>query len=292
MDRKIHIIGVPFALGSHRRGSDLGADAIRHAGLKTILSDEQVVDLGNIVVDNTEEESVSSLKNLQAVKNTNEILAKLVDETLKQNGLPLILGGDHSIALGSIAGTSKHYQNLGVIWIDAHGDVNTSETTPSGNIHGMPLAASMGFGEESLVNIYENKVKLKTKNVVLVGVRDLDEGEVELLNRENITYYSMNEVKEKGMGKILQEIKKKFEDNKVDGVHISFDLDSLDPTVVSGVGTPVENGLTLEEAENFLGGLKQWENISSIEFVEVNPLLDNQNHTAKTTVHLIRQFLV
>src|SRR5699024_7577808 len=186
MKKEISIIGVPMDLGQTRRGVDMGPSAIRYAGIIERLEKLNYVihDLGNIDVPRPNRVTGTSndaikLRNLKEVVATNELLAKKVDEQMKIGRFPLILGGDHSIAIGTLAGVSHHYENLGLIWYDAHGDINTDKTTPSGNIHGMPLAVSLGLGDERLTSIIKNHPKVKPESVVLIGIRDLDDGEKE-----------------------------------------------------------------------------------------------------------------
>lgn len=294
MNKEIRIIEVPFALGSHRRGSDLGPRAIRYAGLtQKLLQMNHSIQSKELSFHNLSEEiELENLRHLSEIEKMANVLASEIETALVQDAFPLVIGGDHSIALGTITGLATKYQNLGVIWFDAHGDLNTHETTPSGNIHGMPLAASMGFGHDRLVSLGGINPKIKPENVVLFGVRDLDEGEVELIERLNITYYDMKAILKKdslenNLPMILKSIKEKFIQNGVDGVHLSFDLDSLDPSVAPGVGTPVTNGISFLEANHFMKTLRSWNMITSVEFVETNPLFDKQNRTAEVAVELI-----
>src|SRR5699024_2223586 len=203
---------------------------------------------------------------------------------------PLVLGGDHSIAIGSLAGVSRHYENLGVIWYDAHGDINTPETSPSGNIHGMPLAASLGLGHKKLTSILDERPKINPENVVLIGIRDLDEGEKELLRRLKIKVYTMHEIDRLGMPQVIKEtidyLKK-----RTDGVHLSFDLDGINPSEAPGVGTPVIGGVSYRESHLALEMLAEADIITSAEFVEVNPMLDDKSKTAILTVALAGSLL-
>ena len=276
---------------SHRRGCDLGPKAIQQAGLNDVL-DKKFDEIIYVDVDihDKENENNPKLKNLESVYLTSNSSAGSVSAAIANGYFPLIIGGDHSISIGTISGVLYHYDNLGVIWVDAHGDVNTPQTTPSGNIHGMPLAIRMGFGEESLVNAWLGS-PIKTQNVVILGARDLDEGEVLFLKEQNITYYTMQDLKRMGLTKVLNQINGKFKQNGVEHIHISFDMDSLDPSVVQGVGTPVENGFLYKEAVEMLTTFKEWEKVVSAEFVETNPLLDVKNHTAKVAVSLIDSLL-
>lgn len=291
MKRNITVIGVPMDLGQLKRGVDMGPQAIRYAGviekLQTLQYD--VSDFGDIkVVDVASENSfvAENLNNLTAVKKVNEMLANTVDETIERGDFPLVFGGDHSIAIGSLAGIAKHYKNIGVIWFDAHGDMNTDKTSPSGNIHGMSLAASVGHGHPSLVHLFEAKTKIQPENVVLIGVRELDRGEIELLRQLNVKVFTMHEVDTMGMKAVMDEALQYLQD-RTDKIHVSFDLDVLDPSEAPGVGTPVIGGITYREAHVALELLAKTKGIISAEFVEVNPILDVRNKTAELTVALI-----
>lgn len=291
MKRNITVIGVPMDLGQLKRGVDMGPQAIRYAGviekLQTLQYD--VSDFGDIkVLDVASENSfvAENLNNLTAVKKVNEMLANTVDETIERGDFPLVFGGDHSIAIGSLAGIAKRYKNIGVIWFDAHGDMNTDKTSPSGNIHGMSLAASVGHGHPSLVHLFEAKTKIQPENVVLIGVRELDRGEIELLRQLNVKVFTMHEVDTMGMKAVMDEALQYLQD-RTDKIHVSFDLDVLDPSEAPGVGTPVIGGITYREAHVALELLAKTKGIISAEFVEVNPILDVRNKTAELTVALI-----
>lgn len=291
MKNEISIIGVPMDLGQTRRGVDMGPSAIRYAGIVERLQklDYIVHDLGNISVprpnNDPDKKQNHTLRNLDEIVEVNEDLAEIVDEQVKRNRFPLVLGGDHSIAIGTIAGVSRHYENLGVIWYDAHGDINTEDTSPTGNIHGMPLAVSLGLGNERLTSIITENPKIKPENVVLIGVRDLDEGEKKLLRQLNIKVYTMHEVDRLGMPTVIEETIEHLKNN-TDGVHLSFDLDGIDPKDAPGVGTPVVGGLTYRESHLALEMLSEADIITSAEFVEVNPMLDERSKTADLTVAL------
>jgi arginase len=295
MTKEISIIGVPMDLGQTRRGVDMGPSAIRYAGVNERLKKlgHTVYDRGEIGVDFgnwNDIETNSNIKNLGAVVDANDRLARLVDETMKSNQFPLVLGGDHSIAIGTLAGISQHYKNLGVIWYDAHGDLNTPETSPSGNIHGMPLAVSLGIGHPALTNIGDYSPKVKPENVVLIGIRDLDDGEKQLIKEIGIKVYTMHEIDRLGMTRVMEETIDYLKDRS-DGVHLSLDLDGLDPIETPGVGTPVAGGISYRESHLAMEMLADSEIITSAEFVEVNPILDEENKTAAVAVALISSLL-
>lgn len=293
MKNSISIIGVPMALGQSHRGVDLGPTAIRYANLVRRLEGLGyiVYDQGNLIIPQpkrgkNEMRSNEKMHHLQEIVRANERLAKVLSEQITLNRFPLILGGDHSIALGTFAGLSNHYENLGLIWFDAHGDSNTDKTTPSGNIHGMSLAASLGFGHEQLTSIMQPKPKLKPEHTVLIGVRDLDLGEKKLLNRLPIKIFTMHDVDRLGMANVVEEAIHHLR-SQTDGVHLSFDLDVIDPMIAPGVGTKVPGGLSDRESHLALEMIAEANIVTSAEFVEVNPLLDEQNKTACLTVDLI-----
>src|SRR5690625_124138 len=295
MKKDIAVIGMPMDLGQTRRGVDMGPSAIRYAGIIERLEKltYDVHDLGNIEIsrpDRNQPERKDKLRNLFEVVDANTKLAKIIDEQVKKDYFPLVLGGDHSIAIGSLAGVSSHYNNLGVIWYDAHGDINTTETSPSGNIHGMPLAASLGLGHEKLTSILHKEPKIKPENVVLIGVRDLDEGEKALLRELNIKVYTMHEIDRLGMPQVMKETIDYLKE-RTDGVHLSFDLDGINPSEAPGVGTPVIGGVTYRESHLAMEMLAEANIVTSAEFVEVNPMLDDKNKTAILTVALIGSLL-
>ena len=288
--RTISIIGLPMDLGQTRRGVDMGPSAIRCAGVVERLEELQfdVNDLGDIIIGRpgNPNEPGSNLKNLSLVAKGNEQLAARVDKIIEEDSFPLILGGDHSIAIGTLAGVAKHYDNLGVIWFDAHGDLNTEETSPSGNIHGMPLAVSLGLGHPDLVNLYGYEGKVKPENIVIIGARSLDEGEKELIRKMGIKVFTMHEIDRLGMTKVMEDTIAYLKE-KTDGVHLSLDLDGVDPAEAPGVGTPVIGGISYRESHLAMEMLAESSIITSAEFVEVNPILDERNKTAVVAVALM-----
>jgi arginase len=218
----------------------------------------------------------------------------MVDKCLGESRMPLVLGGDHSIAIGSVAGTTNFYarqgESLGLIWFDAHGDANTPETTPSGNIHGMSLAVSLGFGDEELVNLGGRAPKVQPRNTVLVGIRDLDAGERDFLKKSGVTCYTMRDLDERGMRDVLDEAIRLASDGTA-GIHLSFDLDVVDPDDAPGTGTPVWGGISYREAHLAMEMFNDRANIVALDLVEVNPVLDNQNMTGTLAAELAQSAL-
>jgi arginase len=289
--KHISIIGVPMDLGQSRRGVDMGPSAIRYANVVERLEkiDFEIHDKGDIEIGRPGKDEVDSdgnLKFLQAVASANTKLAAIVSEIVESGSFPLVFGGDHSIAIGTLAGVSRHYKNLGVIWYDAHGDLNTAETSPSGNIHGMPLAVSLGIGHQALTNIADYSPKVKPEHVVIIGARSLDEGEKALIREKGIKVYTMHEIDRLGMTKVMEETVAYLKE-RTDGVHLSLDLDGLDPSDAPGVGTPVLGGISYRESHLAMEILEESKIITSAEFVEVNPILDERNKTATLAVALM-----
>ncbi|MCE7794131.1 arginase [Salipaludibacillus sp. CUR1] len=291
MNSKISIIGVPMDLGQNRRGVDMGPSVIRYAGIEERLKNlgYEVKDRGNIDIGRPPQLDVKNednLKDLEVVVEANQSLEEKVSEVIGEGDFPLILGGDHSIAIGTLAGVANKADNLGVIWYDAHGDLNTGETSPSGNIHGMPLAVSLGIGHPLLTEIGGYAPKIKPENVVIIGARSLDEGERKLIKEKGIKVYTMHEIDRMGMSKVMEEAIEHVSKN-TDAVHLSLDLDALDPHDAPGVGTPVIGGPSYRETHLAMEMLAEKNIITSAEFVEVNPILDNKNQTAEAAVGLV-----
>ncbi|NRG45598.1 arginase [Bacillus sp. CRN 9] len=288
--KKLSIIGMPMDLGQLRRGVDMGPSAIRYAGINERLNKlfNEIEDLGDIEVGRpaVKVDSDTGLRNLELIADKTKILAEKVDQVVAKDSFPLILGGDHSIAIGTIAGLLQHYQNLGVIWYDAHGDLNTPETSPSGNIHGMSLAVSLGLGHPMLTEVGGKTAILKSENIVIIGARSLDEGERELIKEKGIKVYTMHEIDRLGMTTVMEETINYLK-GKTDGVHLSLDLDGLDPNDAPGVGTPVMGGISYRESHLAMEMLAESNIITSAEFVEVNPILDEKNKTATAAVALM-----
>jgi arginase len=283
----VQIIGYPSDLGAGRRGVDMGPSALRIAGITRKLETlgYTVTDEGDIPVNalEVEDEGLSVLKFHAEIARATAILAERVEWALDANRFPLILGGDHSMGIGSLGGVAAHCKRegkrLGVVWIDAHADMNTPETTPSGNIHGMPLALAMGHGDPILRAIGGDFVKVQPENVVIIAARDLDVGEVELIKRLNVSAYTMFDIDKRGIYPIIAEVVEKLR-SRVDHLHVSFDLDSVDPLVAPGVGTPVPGGLSFREAHFVMEYLAETQMVGSLDVTEVNPILDTRNSTA------------
>lgn len=289
--KTISIIGVPTDYGQARRGVDMGPSAIRYAGVVERLEaiGHTVQDQGDIRVNQNREKVIvdKQLLNLEEVIDVSTTLANRVSEAVTEKQFPLVLGGDHSIAIGTLAGLGEHYKNLGVIWFDAHADINTPDTTPSGNIHGMPLAVSIGIGHERLVQIRKYAPKIKPENVIIIGARSVDPGERELIHEQGIKVYTMHEIDRLGMTRVMEETLSYLKGLAIDGLHLSLDLDGLDPLYTPGVGTPVPGGMTYREGHLAMEMLQESGMLTSAEFVEVNPILDEKNKTADVAVELM-----
>lgn len=286
----IRVIGAPMDLGADRRGVDIGASAIRYAGLNDRLRSlgHTVHDIGNLVIPQPESQPIgnSKVKYLEPIVQVSEELATMVASALRAKEFPLVLGGDHSIALGSIAGIASVYNDVGVLWIDAHSDFNTDETTPTGNIHGMILAASAGIGHASLTHLGGWSPKIHTSTIVIVGARDLDVKEKELLHTHGIHVFTMSDIDRQGISIIMQQAVALAGQNKK-GIHLSLDMDALDPKEAPGVGTPVRGGLSYREAHLAMEIIATSAQLVAMDVVEVNPILDRENATALLAVELV-----
>ncbi len=290
----ITILGAPLDLGASRRGVDMGPSALRLASLNARLESlgYAVEDLGNVSVaqqENTPEGSENA-KYLSQIANTCGVLAEAVERVVRAGNFPLVLGGDHSIAVGTVAGVSRAFRHrgeqIGVIWIDAHSDMNTPETSPSGNIHGMPLACCIGQGPYELTHLFEYAPKVEPKNVVLIGLRDVDLSERGQVRQSGVTAFTMRDIDERGLKNVMAEAIQLASDGTA-GFHLSFDMDVLDPDEAPGVGTPVRGGVTYREAHLAMETICDSSRMLSMEVVEVNPVLDVANRTALLAVELI-----
>jgi arginase len=291
--RKIRVIGVPLDLGQSRRGVDMGPSAVRVAGLQARLEElgHMVEDAGNVAVALPEQkkEGDPHAKYLKEITVTCTKHAELVLKTLEAGRVPVVLGGDHSVAAGTVAGVAQFYrrqeQRIGLIWIDAHTDINTPETSPSGNVHGMPLAATMGLGPDELAKIFNFSPKVSPENCVLVGVRDIDAIERANVRRAGIAVLTMRDIDERGMRNVMEEALRIAGRGTV-GYHVSLDMDWIDPEVAPGVGTPVRGGATYREAHLAMEIIADHGRMLSFEVVEVNPVIDEHNRTADLAVEL------
>ncbi|GGI38382.1 MULTISPECIES: arginase [Staphylococcus] len=296
MNQRIEIIGAPSTFGQKKLGVNLGPDAIRYAGLLSRLKKMglDVIDKGNIEVPTLDVEKFNSdqegLRNYDEIVTVSENLSKATSEIVKKGNFPLTLGGDHSIAVGSISGISQHYENLGVIWYDAHGDLNVPEESPSGNVHGMPLRILAGDGPDELVNINDFTPKVKPENIVLIGMRDLDEGERKYIKDKNIKTFTMADIDRFGKQEVIERSLEYLKSRNIDGLHFSLDVDALDPAETPGTGTRVMGGLSYRESHFALELLNESKLVTSMDIVEVNPLIDNSNHTAEQAVALLGTF--
>lgn len=291
----INLIGVPINYGCDRQGAEQGPATLRNNNIVNLIENTgyKVYDLGDLTIPKVsvgeKYTGHNHMKYLNPVIEINTNLAEQVYTSLKADNFPFIIGGDHSLGIGSIAGAARNFNELAVIWVDAHGDINTDKTSPSGNIHGMPLAASMDVGHPSLTNLYFEGQKVKPENVYIIGARDLDPGEVKLAKDLNLNLYTMDIVKEKGLEKVLDEVIIKVKGSNVDGVHLSFDIDVLDKSIVPGTGTAVSEGFQLEEGKVILTRLLGEGFVRSMDFVELNPLLDEEDgKTTKACLELIK----
>jgi arginase len=286
---QIDIIGVPIDLGADRRGVDMGPSAIRYAHLQQKLESlgYTVQDKGNIEVPIAEMCKINEpkLKYIDCIVPMARRVAGAVATSLQTGHFPLVLGGDHSAALGSIHGAAKS-RKLGVIWVDAHADFNTPETTPSGNIHGMPLAALCGLGDPRLTALWDESVPvIDPQRVAIIGARDLDPGEKRNLKQAGVMVMGMEQIDRLGMVQALEKAIERVS-RGVDGIFLSFDMDALDPRHAPGVGTPVSGGLTYREAHLACELVAETGKLIGLDLVEVNPILDVQNATAALSVEL------
>lgn len=291
---RLEVLGVPIDLGAARRGTDMGPSAIRYARLHEVLIGlgHQVTDAGNLSVPIPESraEARLGLRYLPEVIAVCEALAAAVAATLARGAVPVILGGDHSLAIGTLAGLHRAGRAGGLIWLDAHGDFNTEETTPSGNIHGMPLAVAAGRGAPELIGVAGGP-SLLPEAVVLVGVRSLDPAERAALHASGVTVFTMKEIDQQGIGPVMDRALDIASTGGHCGLHLSCDLDALDPACAPGVGTPVPGGLTYREAHLAMELIADSGLLGSVELVELNPVLDEHNRTADLGVELLASAL-
>jgi arginase len=272
----------------------MGPSALRGAGLQARIKQLglQVEDMGNLSVKQPEEMPVGEkrAKYLQEIAETCQDIASTVDKSIGEGFLPLVLGGDHSIAAGVAAGVSsffrKEKKQIGYLWLDAHGDMNTPESSPSGNVHGMPLAAIMGYGATELVDLLGFSPKVEPQNIVIVGARDLDAQERKIVKKSGIHVFTMRDIDERGMREVMADALKYAMDDTA-GIGVSLDMDFVDPADAPGVGTPVRGGVTYREAHLAMEMIADSEAMVSMEIVEINPIIDEHNRTALLGVELV-----
>jgi len=284
---RVAVVGVPMDLGANRRGVDMGPSALRYARLLEQLEDlgYTVEDLGDVPVSlaRASRRRGRGLAYLEEIRAAALVLKERL-AALPEGVFPIVLGGDHSLSMGSVAGAARG-RRVGVVWVDAHADFNTPETSPSGNVHGMPLAVLSGLGHPRLTEVFR---AVDPKDVVLVGVRSLDPGEKRLLKEAGVRVYTMHEVDRLGVARIAEEVLKHLQGLPL---HVSLDADVLDPTLAPGVGTPVPGGLTYREAHLLMEILAESGRVTSLDLVEVNPILDERNRTAEMLVGLALSLL-
>jgi len=291
---RVGIIGVPLDLGAGRRGVDMGPSAIRVARLNQRLAElgYEVTDFGNVAVDQPEASPMGreQARYLAQIARTCKRLAQRVETALAGGIFPLVLGGDHSVAVGTVAGVARHLRReqrkVGLIWVDAHADMNTPETSPSGNVHGMPLACCVGLGPRALTHLAGFAPLVEADNVALVGVRDVDQLEKPHVRRSGVKAFTMRHIDERGVLAVIREAIA-IAGNGTAGIHVSLDMDAVEPQEAPGVGTPVRGGLTYREAHLVMEVLCDAGLLVSMEVVEVNPIMDESNRTATLAVELI-----
>ena len=292
-EREVAIIGAPLDLGQGRRGVDMGPSAMRYAGLE-----ERLTSLGYLVRDHGNVETAvpeaTALRDERArflpeIKETCERIATKIVEEAERGAIPVVLGGDHSIALGTLAGLARAHGTGGVLWIDAHSDINTPETSPTGNVHGMPLSAALGLAGPEFESPAWSLPAVDPKRVALLGLRETDEGERKLLHGAGVRVFTMSEIDRIGAERAMREALDRVAGHGF--VHVSLDMDALDPELAPGVGTPVRGGFTYREAHLLLELVAESEVAGSLEVVEVNPILDRENVTALTAVELVASAL-
>lgn len=290
----VRLVGVPMDLGAGRRGVDMGPSAIRIAGVSSGLRalGFHVEDDGDVGVPapETRNPGQTNARYLEPIYHVCNRLRLRVRRSLEQGEIPLVMGGDHSIAIGTVSGVAEFYRNqgqrIGLIWVDAHADMNTPESSPTGNIHGMPLASLLGMGHPLLVEMGGFQPKVLPQNVCLIGIRDIDQTEREIVKRSGIHAYTMRDVDERGMRAILQE-SIGFASDGTAGFHVSFDLDGMDPRDVPGTGTPVKGGISWREANLLMEMVSDSGRMTSLEVTELNPILDVKNQSGEVAVDVI-----
>ena len=292
--KTVRLVGVPMDLGAGRRGVDMGPSAIRIAGVSQGLRQlglgvEDDGDVG-VPAPETRDPGTSNARYLEPIYHVCNRLRLRVRRSLELGEIPIVLGGDHSIAIGTVSGVAEFFrerdQKVGLVWVDAHGDMNTPDTSPSGNIHGMPLATLLGMGHPRLVEMGGFWPKIDRRNVCLIGIRDIDEVERTNIKQSGIHAYTMRDVDERGMRAIMQEAIG-FATDGTAGFHVSFDLDAMDPRDVPGTGTPVKGGISWREANLLMEMVSDTGRMTSLEITELNPILDVKNQSGEVAVDVI-----
>ncbi|HEY6554265.1 MAG TPA: arginase [Vicinamibacteria bacterium] len=296
--KAVTVIGVPLDLGAGRRGVDMGPSALRVAGLADRVRElgYEVRDKGDLPVKIAETQGPGdpTKKYLKEIVEVCELLRDAVEAAVGMGSIPVVLGGDHSIAMGTLAGLARHFRSrdakVGLIWFDAHADANTPESSPSGNIHGMPLASILGIGDPNLVNLAGVAPMVEGAHAALVGIRDVDRAERAIVSSSGVGTFTMRDIDERGMRVVMEEAIRRATSGTA-GFHVSFDLDGMDPSAAPGVGTPSPGGLSYREAHLAMEMLADTGRVVSAEFVEVNPVLDERNGTARLAVELLASLL-
>jgi arginase len=291
---RISIIGVPMDLGADRRGVDMGPSALRYANLNEKLQElgHDVQDLGDlgVLIPETQHYGDARAKYLKEIADACGVLASMVLKIHDEDRTPLVLGGDHSIAIGTVSGMSeafrRHKKRLGLIWFDAHADMNTPEISPSGNIHGMPLAAILGYGARELTHLYGFAPKIDPGHIVMVGIREVDSEERKLVKQSGVRVFTMTEIDKRGIGSVMDEALS-IVTTGTEGFSATLDADFLDPIESPGVATPVRGGADYREAHLAMEMMAESKRMVSFEITEINPILDVQNKTAQIGLELI-----
>ncbi len=295
---RVTLIGVPLDLGAGRRGVDMGPSAFRVAGVDDRIRELgcEVEDWGDLPVKipETQDAGDPHLRYLGEILEVVTNLRDCVDRALENGGVPVVVGGDHSVAMGTISGLARHFhrrsKKVGLVWFDAHADANTAETSPSGNIHGMPLAVALGFGSPSLVNLGGFSPMVDGARGALIGVRSIDRAERDTVRASGIGAFTMRDIDERGMRTVMEQAIRRASTGTA-GFHVSFDMDGMDPDFAPGVGTPVPGGISYREAHLAMEMLADTGKVLSAEFVETNPVLDHRNGTALLGVELLMSLL-
>jgi arginase len=290
--RPVGIFGVPMDLGQDRRGVDMGPSAIRYARLQTVLEElcYPVTDLGNAQTPIPETvEKEEEIRHLAAVRGVCEEVAERAEAMISEEVFPIFLGGDHSISIGTVSGVARSAGRIGVVWLDAHADFNLPETSPSGNIHGMPLSVLTGRGHPDLVSVGGEGASVRIEDVVILGLRSVDVKERGLLLEAGVRVYTMKEIDAYGVASVVRRALRDL--SHLERVHLSVDLDMVDPGIAPGVGTPVRGGLTYREAHLVMELINEADIVTSLDVVEINPILDDRNGTAELAVELVASLM-